>query len=76
MVSLTLAAIGAAIGAAAIGTAAVAAGVPHGLGVALTHIPATVHGYQVVQAVLSAHAARTDVLHALGQAVSAVARTR
>ncbi len=78
MVSLALAAIGAAIGVAALGAAAVVTGAPHGLDVALTHIPSTTHGYDVVTAVLNAIAARgtTGASHGIGAAVSAVASAR
>ena len=74
MVSFTLATIGAAIGAAALGAAAVAAGAPHGLDVALAHIPATAEGTDVVAAVLQAIAGRGAAdTHGIGAAMSVVA---
>lgn len=73
MITTALAAtLGAAIGATAIGVASAAAGNPHGLAVALQHIPTTAHGSSVVSAVQTALAGGTG--GGIGAAVSVVAK--
>ncbi len=67
------AAIGAAVGAAALGTASAVHGDPVGLSVALQHIPPDAHGYAVVSAVKAALAGGAAG-GGIGAAVAAVAK--
>lgn len=65
--------IGGAVGAVALGAASAATGNPHGLAIALQHIPADTHGYAVVTAVKSALAGGAAG-GGIGAAVSLVAK--
>ena len=67
------AAIGAAVGAVALGAASAAHGDIPGLSVALQHIPPTTHGYDVVTAVKNALAGGAAG-GGIGAAVAAVAK--
>lgn len=69
-----VAAVGAAIGAAALGTVSAVHGDPVGLTVALQHIPPDTHGYAVVSAVKSALAGGAAG-GGIGAAVAAVAKS-
>lgn len=74
MISIALAAaIGATVGAAALGTASAVHGDPRGLAIALQHIPTTTNGYAVVNAVQSALAGGAAG-GGIGAAVAAVAK--
>src|SRR2546428_4409633 len=77
MISLGIAAaIGAAIGAVALGAASAAThGDVPGLAIALQHIPPTTHGYEVVTAVKNALAGGAAG-RGIGAAVAAVAEAR